>query len=57
VVEELLISQASFKETTRVGVEYYRNMKLKADQTVPVDEYEEEDEFGAALDAKTKIAD
>jgi hypothetical protein len=32
-------------------------MKLESDQTAPVDEYEEEDAFGAALDAKTQVAD
>jgi DNA-directed RNA polymerase subunit beta' len=39
------------------GMEFYRNMKLESDQTAPVDEFEEEDAFDAALDAKTQVAD
>jgi DNA-directed RNA polymerase subunit beta' len=39
------------------GMEYYRNMKLESDQTTPVDGYEEEDVFDAALDSKSQVAD
>jgi hypothetical protein len=38
-------------------MEFYRNMKLESDQTTPVDGYEEEDVFDAALDAKSQVAD
>ncbi|MBI3653176.1 MAG: DNA-directed RNA polymerase subunit beta' [Acidobacteria bacterium] len=39
------------------GMEYYRNMKLEADQTEPSDAYEEEDTIDAELDARTQVAD
>jgi DNA-directed RNA polymerase subunit beta' len=39
------------------GMEYYRNMKLEADQTEPTDDGEGEDVFDTELDSRSQVAD